>query len=153
MGDILSLVEKAQQQFDTANAKKLRSKIRKEQFNLQDLLEQIEKVKRMGSMADLLSMMPGGKKALETMNEGEEEDMFKDMLAIIRAMTPQERTNPRILNGSRRRRIARGSGVHVSDVNSVLKQLRGMRKMMKGALKMQQKGRQPSTAQMMQMMR
>jgi len=153
MGDVLSLVEKAQKQFDATKAEQLRKKIRRDQFDLQDLLDQIEKVEKMGSVSEFMGMIPGGKRALQAKGELEAGDMFKEIRAIIRSMTPQERRNPRIINGSRRRRIARGSGLQVRDVNEVLKQLRGMRKMMKSVLKMQQKGRQAGLAQMMQMMR
>lgn len=129
MGDVLTLVEKAQQQFNEQDAKNLEDKIRKNQFTLQDFLEQLQQIKKMGSIKDLLGMLPGMDKALR--NVPVDEKAFQRVEAIIQSMTKQERDNPKILNGSRRTRIARGSGTTVQEVNRLIKQFEDMQQMMK----------------------
>jgi len=133
MGDVVSLVEKAQSQFDEQQAEKLTKKIRSEKFDLEDFYDQIQKIKKMGSLTDLVGMIPGAGKALEDAELDEE--TFKPIEAIINSMTPQERQNPEILNGSRRRRIARGSGTTVREINQLIKQFEQMKKMMKSMSK------------------
>lgn len=134
MGDVVSLVEKAQDAFDQEEAKRLNRRIRKNQFDFNDFLSQIEQVKKMGNMKDLLGMIPGLGKAVKDVNI--DDDSFKPIEAIIRSMTPKERENPDIINGSRKNRIARGSGTTVTEVNQLLKQFNKMRKMMKTMNKM-----------------
>ena len=151
MGDVLTLVDKAQQQYDQRQASVLRRKIRKEQFDLQDLLTQIRKMRKMGSLSEVVGMVPGGRRLAGA--DGSDEASLVRMEAIILSMTPQERSRPEIINGSRRRRIARGSGVHVRHVNDVLRQLRTLRKMMKSVMKMRQAGRRVNLDHMMRMMR
>ncbi|HKK67020.1 MAG TPA: signal recognition particle protein Srp19, partial [Bacteroidales bacterium] len=129
MGDILSLVEKAQEQFDEDEAKKLQKKIAKNQFNFDDFLKQIKQIKKMGNVKDLMSMVPGMGKAIKNMDI--DDDAFKEIEAIIYSMTPEERENPKLLNGSRRHRIAQGSGTNVQEVNRLLKQFKETSKMMK----------------------
>jgi signal recognition particle subunit SRP54 len=129
MGDIVSLVEKAQEQFDEAEAKKLQKKIARNQFNFDDFLNQIQQIKKMGNMKDLVSMIPGVGKAVKDLDVSN--DSFKHIEAIIRSMTMEERENPSLLNGNRRQRVARGSGTTIQDVNKLLKQFEEMRKMMK----------------------
>lgn len=129
MGDVVSLVEKAQQQIDAEEAARLQKKISKNQFDLQDFYEQIQQIKKMGNMKDLLGMIPGVGKAIKDMEFSE--DTFKQTEAIIMSMTPRERQEPEILNGSRRERIARGSGTKVQDVNQLLKQFGEMKQMMR----------------------
>jgi len=129
MGDVVSLVEKAQQQIDAEEAARLQKKISKNQFDLQDFYEQIQQIKKMGNMKDLLGMIPGVGKAIKDMEFSEEN--FKQTEAIIMSMTPRERQEPEILNGSRRERIARGSGTKVQDVNQLLKQFGEMKQMMR----------------------
>jgi signal recognition particle subunit SRP54 len=129
MGDVLTLVEKAQQQFDEKQAVDLEDKIRKNEFTLQDFLEQLRQIKKMGSLRDLLGMLPGMDRALR--NVQIDDKAFTKVEAIILSMTPQERKNPKILNGSRRSRIAKGSGTSIQDVNRLLKQFEDMQKMMK----------------------
>jgi signal recognition particle subunit SRP54 len=129
MGDIVSLVEKAQEQFDEAEARKLQKKIAKNQFNFDDFLSQIQQIKKMGNLKDLAGMIPGVGKALKNMDV--DDDAFKGIEAIIRSMTPEERSNPNILNGSRRKRIAFGSGTSIQEVNRLIKQFGETRKMMK----------------------
>ena len=120
MGDIVSLVEKAQEQFDAEEAKKLQKKIAKNQFNFNDFLSQIQQIKKMGNIKDLASMIPGVGKALKDVDI--DDDAFKGVEAIIYSMTPEERENPELINGSRRKRIASGSGTTIQDVNRLLKQ-------------------------------
>ncbi len=134
MGDVVSLVEKAQQVFDEEEAKRLNKKIRKNQFDFNDFLSQLEQVKKMGNMKDLLGMIPGVGKAIKDVDI--DDDSFKPIEAIIRAMTLQERENPDIINGSRKNRIAQGSGTSVQQVNQLLKQFSDMRKLMKTMNKM-----------------
>ena len=129
MGDIVSLVERAQEQFDAEEAKKLQKKIAKNQFNFNDFLSQIQQIKKMGNIKDLASMIPGVGKALK--NVDIDDDAFKGVEAIIYSMTPAERENPDIINGSRRKRIAMGSGMTIQDVNRLLKQFDESKKMMR----------------------
>jgi signal recognition particle subunit SRP54 len=129
MGDIVTLVEKAQEQFDVEEARKIQKKIAKNQFGLDDFLNQIEQIKKMGNVKELAGMIPGVGKALKNMDI--DDNAFKGIEAIIHSMTLLERTNPEILNGSRRKRIADGSGTTVQDVNRLIKQFDETRKMMK----------------------
>ncbi len=129
MGDIVSLVEKAQEQFDVEEARKLQKKIIKNQFDFNDFLSQIKKIKKMGNLKDLAAMIPGVGKAMK--NVDIDDDAFKSIEAIIYSMTPEERTNPALLNGSRRKRIANGSGTSIQEINRLLKQFDETRKMMK----------------------
>jgi signal recognition particle subunit SRP54 len=129
MGDIVSLVEKAQEQFDETEARKLQKKIAKNQFNFDDFLSQIQQIKKMGNMKDLAGMIPGVGKALKNLDM--DDDAFKGIEAIIHSMTPEERSNPNVLNGSRRKRIANGSGTTIQEVNRLIKQFGETRKMMK----------------------
>ena len=129
MGDIVSLVEKAQEQFDAEEAKKLQKKISRNQFNFNDFLSQIQQIKKMGNIKDLASMIPGVGKALKDVEI--DDDAFKGVEAIIYSMTPKEREHPEIINGSRRMRIAKGSGTTVQEVNRLLKQFDESKKMMK----------------------
>ena len=139
MGDIVSLVEKAQEQFDAKQAELLQKKIRKNQFDFNDFLNQLNQIKKMGNIKDLLGMIPGMGKALKDVDL--DDDSFKKVEAIILSMTPQERTNPEILSGTRKKRIANGSGNTVQEVNQFLKQFDDMRKMMKTMTKMGAAGR------------
>ena len=129
MGDIVSLVEKAQERFDAEEARKLQKKISRNQFNFNDFLSQIQQIKKMGNIKDLASMIPGVGKALKDVDI--DDDAFKGVEAIIYSMTPKERENPDIINGSRRKRIADGSGTTVQEVNRLLKQFEESKKMMK----------------------
>ena len=129
MGDVVTLVEKAQEQFDEEQAKKLEKKIRKNSFDFEDFLEQVQQIKKMGNVKDLLAMVPGMGKALRGVDM--DDDAFKHIEAIIRSMTPDERQHPDKLNGSRKTRIAKGSGTSVQEVNQLLKQFGEMKKMMK----------------------
>ncbi|MBL7114010.1 MAG: signal recognition particle protein [Bacteroidales bacterium] len=129
MGDIVSLVERAQDQFDTEEARKMQKKIARNQFNFNDFVSQIQQVKKMGNIKDLASMIPGVGKALKNLDI--DDDAFKGIEAIIQSMTPYERENPASLNGSRRKRIASGSGATIQDVNRLFKQFEEIRKMMK----------------------
>ena len=129
MGDVVSLVEKAQEQFDEEEAKKLQKKLIKDQFTLSDFYDQIQQIKKMGNIKDLASMLPGVGKALRDVDI--DNSAFKGVEAIILSMTPYERNNPHIINGSRRRRIAEGSGTTIVEVNRLLKQFEDTRKVMK----------------------
>ena len=129
MGDIVSLVERAQAQYDEEEAKKLQKKIQKNQFDFNDFLTQINQIKKMGNLKELASMIPGMGKALKNIDI--DDNAFKSIEAIIYSMTPKERTNPEILNSSRRARIAKGSGTNIQEVNRLLKQFDETRKMMK----------------------
>ncbi len=129
MGDIVSLVEKAQEQFDAEEARKLQKKIAKNQFNFNDFLNQIKQIKKMGNVKDLMGMIPGMGKALKNMDI--DDDAFKGIEAIIYSMTLEERENPKVLNGSRRKRIAMGSGTNIQEVNQLIKQFSETQKMMK----------------------
>jgi signal recognition particle subunit SRP54 len=134
MGDVISLVERAQQTFDEDEAQRLNKKIRKNQFDFNDFLSQLQQIKKMGNIKDLVGMIPGMGKALKGIDI--DDDSFKPIEAIIRSMTVLERENPEILNGSRRKRIALGSGTTVQEVNNLLKQFGEMKKMMKTMNKM-----------------
>ena len=133
MGDVVSLVEKAQEQFDEKQARDLKKKLAKEQFTLWDLYQQIQQVKKMGNIKDLAGMIPGVGKALKDVDI-DNDSAFKSVEAIILSMTPKEREHPEIINGSRRKRIADGSGTSLPEVNRLLKQFEGTRKAMKGAM-------------------
>jgi signal recognition particle subunit SRP54 len=129
MGDIVSLVEKAQEQFDADEARKIQRKIAKNQFNFNDFVKQIQQIKKMGNIKDLAGMIPGMGKAMKNLDI--DDDAFKGIEAIIGSMTPVEREDPDIINGSRRKRIATGSGTSVQEVNQLLKQFDETKKMMK----------------------
>lgn len=129
MGDIVSLVERAQEQYDDEQAKKLQKKIAKNQFDFNDFLSQIKQIKKMGNVKDLMGMIPGMGKTLKNIDI--DDDAFKGIESIIYSMTPTERQNPKLLNGSRRKRIAKGSGTSIQDVNRLVKQFDDIRKMMK----------------------
>ncbi|MFY7707256.1 MAG: signal recognition particle protein [Flavobacteriales bacterium] len=129
MGDVVSLVEKAQEQYDEEQAKKLEKKIKKNQFDFNDFLDQIQQIKKMGSVKDLMGMIPGMGKALKDVEVSD--DAFKHIEAIIRSMTPKERTNPGVLDVSRKKRIAAGSGRSLDEVNKLLKQFDQTKEMMK----------------------
>jgi len=129
MGDIVSLVERAQEQFDEEEARKLQKKIQKNKFDFNDFLNQIEQIKKMGNLKELASMIPGVGKAIKDVDI--DDNAFNGIEAIIRSMTPKERTNPEILNTSRRMRIAKGSGTTIQEVNKLIKQFDQTRKMMK----------------------
>jgi signal recognition particle subunit SRP54 len=138
MGDVVSLVERAQEQFDEEKARKLQKKIAKNTFDFNDFLDQINQIKKMGNVKDLMGMIPGMSKALKDVDI--DDDAFKQVEAIIGSMTPDERSNPQLINGSRRKRIAEGSGNTIQDVNRLMKQFEESRKMMrmfsnKGAMK------------------
>ena len=152
MGDIVSLVERAQEQFDEEEARRLQKKIQKNKFDFDDFLGQIQQIKKMGNLKDLASMIPGVGKAIKDIDI--DDDAFKGIEAIIQSMTPKERANPQILNNSRKMRIAKGSGTNIQEVNRLLKQFDQTRKMMKmvtntnmrgmmGAMR-NMKGRMPS---------
>ena len=132
MGDVVSLVEKAQEQFDEKQARELKKKLAKDQFTLWDFYQQIQQVKKMGNIKDLAGMLPGVGKALKDVDIPD--DAFKSTEAIILSMTAYEREHPEAINGSRRKRIADGSGTSVPEVNKLLKQFEGTRKLMKGAV-------------------
>lgn len=134
MGDVVSLVERMQREYDEKKAMELQKKIAKNQFDFNDFLAQINQIKKMGNLKDLASMIPGVGKAIKDVEIGD--DAFKGIEAIIHSMTPQERANPDIINGSRRQRIAKGSGTSLQDVNRLLKQFDETRKMMKMATQM-----------------
>lgn len=146
MGDIVSLVEKAQEQFDEEEAIKLQRKIAKNQFNFNDFLTQLQQIKKMGNVKDLMGMIPGMGKAIKDMDI--DDDAFKGIEAIIYSMTPAERENPAILNGSRRKRIAQGAGTDIREVNKLIKQFGDTRKMMR----MMTGGGKAKMANMMQRM-
>ena len=129
MGDVVSLVERAQEQFDEEEAKRLQKKIQKNQFDFNDFYNQIQQIKKMGNLKDLASMIPGVGKAIRDVDI--DDNAFKGIEAIIQSMTPKERTNPELLNNSRRQRIAKGSGTNIQEVNRLIKQFDQTRKMMK----------------------
>ena len=129
MGDVVSLVERAQEQFDMEEAKRLEKKIKKNQFDFNDFLGQIQQIKKMGNIKDLAAMIPGVGKAIKDVEISDEP--FKNIEAIIYSMTPKERQHPEILNQSRRMRIAKGSGTDIQEVNKLIKQFDQTRKMMK----------------------
>lgn len=134
MGDVISLVERAQQSFDEDEAKRINAKIRTNNFNFDDFLSQLEQVKKMGNIKDLMGMIPGMGKAMKGLDI--DDDSFKPIEAIIKSMTPKERQNPDILDGNRRKRLASGSGRNITEVNNLMKQFDDMRKMMKQMNKM-----------------
>ena len=129
MGDVVSLVERAQEQYDEEAARKLQKKIAKNQFDFNDFIDQIAQIKKMGNVKDLMGMIPGVGKAMKNMDI--DDDAFKGIEAIIHSMTPQERSQPKIINGSRRKRIATGSGTTIQDVNKLIKQFDQTSKMMR----------------------
>jgi signal recognition particle subunit SRP54 len=139
MGDITSLVEKAQEQFDEEQAKKLESKIRKNKFDFADFKTQLEQIRKMGNMKDLLGMIPGVGSKVKDLDINE--DAFKGIEAMINSMTPDERNNPDLIDGSRRKRIAKGAGKDISEVNAFMKQFEQMRDMMKNMNKMNMFGK------------
>ena len=129
MGDVVSLVERAQEQYDEEKARRLQKRIAKNQFDFNDFLDQINQIKKMGNMKDLMGMIPGVGKAIKDVDI--DDDAFKGIEAMIHSMTPEERQNPKIINGSRRKRIAAGSGSNVQELNKLLKQFEQTSKMMK----------------------
>ena len=147
MGDVVSLVERAQEQFDEVEARKLQKKIAKNQFGFDDFLKQIQQVKKMGNMKDLIGMIPGAGKAMKDVDI--DDDAFKGIEAIIHSMTPEERSQPTLINASRKKRIGKGSGTSVQEVNQLMKQFEQMSKMMK----MMQGGGGKKMMQMMQGMK
>jgi signal recognition particle subunit SRP54 len=147
MGDVISLVERAQEQYDEEEARKLQKKIAKNQFGFDDFLSQIQQIKKMGSMKDLVGMIPGAGKAMKDVDI--DDDSFKGIEAIIHSMTPEERSNPALIDASRKKRIGKGSGTSVQEVNQLLKQFNQMSKMMK----MMQGGGGKKMMQMMGKMR
>lgn len=132
MGDVVTLVEKAQEQFDEKQARELKKKLAKDKFSLMDFYNQIQQIKKMGNIKDLASMIPGVGKAIKDVDV--DNSSFKGIEAIIMSMTPEERDHPEIINGSRRKRIADGSGTSLPEINRLLKQFEGTRKMMKSAM-------------------
>ncbi|SMG13010.1 signal recognition particle subunit FFH/SRP54 (srp54) [Marivirga sericea] len=134
MGDVVSLVEKAQETFDQEETDRLSKKIRKNQFDFEDFLSQLQQIKKMGNVKDLLGMLPGMGKQIKDLDI--DDDAFKPVEAIIRSMTKEERSNPELMNASRKQRIATGSGTSVQEINNLLKQFKDMRKMMKTMNKM-----------------
>ncbi|HTE25912.1 MAG TPA: hypothetical protein VK664_15230, partial [Flavitalea sp.] len=139
MGDITTLVEKAQEQFDEEQAKRLEKKIRKNQFDFHDFKQQLEQIKKMGNIKDLLGMIPGVGKAVKDIDISD--DSFKGIEAMINSMTPQERTNPDLIDMSRKKRIAKGSGKDLNELNAFLKQFEQMKQMMKMMNKMPMGGK------------
>lgn len=146
MGDIVSLVERAQQVFDEEEAAKLQKKISKNDFNYEDFLNQLQQIKKMGNIKDLMGMIPGVGKAIKDVDINE--DSFKGVEAIIRSMTPYERQNPDVMSGSRKKRLALGSGTDITEVNKLIKQFEEMRKMMRTMNKMKGSGRMPQMPKM-----
>lgn len=146
MGDIVSFVEKAQEQFDEKEAARLEKKIRKNQFDFNDFLQQINQIRKMGNVKDLLGMIPGVGKAIRDVDI--DDNAFKKIEAMIFSMTPEERGNPELLNGARRKRIADGSGTTIQDVNQFIKQFDQMKKMMKKMSGLGGKGKMPSMSQL-----
>ncbi|MDG1804237.1 signal recognition particle protein [Flavicella sp.] len=147
MGDVVSLVERAQEQYDEEEARKIQKKIAKDQFGFDDFLAQIQQIKKMGNVKDLMGMIPGAGKAMKDVDI--DDDAFKGIEAIIHSMTPSERTEPKTINASRKKRIAKGSGTSIQEVNQLMKQFNQMSKMMK----MMQGGGGRKMMQMMQGMR
>ena len=141
MGDITSLVEKAQEQYDEVEAKRLEKKIRKNQFDFQDFLDQLQQIKKMGNLKDLMGMIPGVGKAMKDVEVND--DSFKGIEAIIHSMTPGERSNPDLIDAKRKIRIAKGSGKDMNEVNAFMKQFEQMKKMMGMMNKMPIGGRMP----------
>jgi signal recognition particle subunit SRP54 len=149
MGDIVSLVERAQEKVDQEEAERLQKKFKKNEFDLDDFLSQIQQIKKMGNVKDLVKMIPGMNKMVG--DEELDEDMFKHTEAIIRAMKPAERQKPEILDAQRKKRVAAGSGTTVQEVNQLLKQMQEMRKMMKNMNKGGKKGKMPQMQDLMGM--
>ena len=147
MGDVVSLVERAQEQFDEQEARKMSKKIATDSFGFDDFMSQIQQIKKMGNMKDLMGMIPGAGKALKGVDI--DDDAFKGIEAIIHSMTPLERTSPNTINASRKKRIAKGSGTSVQEVKQIMKQFTQMSKMMK----MMQGGGGKKMMQMMQGMK
>jgi signal recognition particle subunit SRP54 len=131
MGDVLSLIERAEDNFDEAEAEKLQKKLMRDEFNLQDFLDNLRRVRKMGPLSQIMNMMPGMNRFQDQINQEDMEKNLQRVEAIILSMTPAERSNPKLLNASRRKRIADGSGVEVSDINQLIKQFRDMKKLMK----------------------
>jgi signal recognition particle subunit SRP54 len=129
MGDVISLVERAQEQYDEEEARKIQKKIAKNQFGFDDFLNQIQQIKKMGNVKDLMGMIPGAGKAMKDVDI--DDDAFKGIEAIIHSMTPDERSNPKTINASRKKRIAKGSGTSIQAINQLMKQFNQMSKMMK----------------------
>ncbi|NNK26637.1 MAG: signal recognition particle protein, partial [Flavobacteriaceae bacterium] len=129
MGDVVSLVERAQEQFDEEEARKIQKKIAKNRFGFDDFLKQIQQVKKMGNMKDLIGMIPGAGKMMKDIDI--DDDAFKHIEAMIHSMTPKERSNPSLINSSRKKRISKGSGTSIQQVNQLMKQFDQMSKMMK----------------------
>ena len=129
MGDVVSLDERAQEQYDEEEARRIQKKIAKNQFGFDDFLKQIQQIKKMGNMKDLVGMIPGAGKMMKDVDI--DDDAFKGIEAIIHSMTPEERSKPSVIDASRKRRIAKGSGTNVQEVNQLLKQFNQMSKMMK----------------------
>ena len=138
MGDVVSFVERAQEQYDEKEAEKLQQKIQSEEFDLQDFYDQLQRIQQMGSIKELLGMIPGVGGKISDLDIDDE--AFTHIEAIIQSMTPEERARPEILNGMRRRRIARGSGTEVRDVNQLISQFEEMKSMMKTMQKMTSQG-------------
>jgi len=146
MGDVLSLIEKAEEQVTEDDAKELERKIRRAEFTLEDFLKQMKQVRRMGPLQNVLGMMPGMGKAMKQLHSADVDERELDRLeAMILSMTPEERSNPQIIKGSRRKRIAHGSGTNVAAVNNLVKQFDQMRKMMKQLAS----GKMPDPAQLL----
>ncbi|MEC8134221.1 MAG: signal recognition particle protein, partial [Bacteroidota bacterium] len=145
-GDVVSLVERAQEQFDEAEARKIQKKIAKNKFGFDDFLSQIQQIKKMGNVKDLMGMIPGMGKMMKQVDV--DEDAFKYIEAIIYSMTPRERSNPSMINASRKKRISIGSGTSIQEVNKLMKQFNQMSKMMK----MMQGGKARNMMQMMKNM-
>ena len=148
MGDVVSFVERAQEEYDERQAQKLQEKIHSDQFDLQDFYDQLQKIQNMGSIKELMGMIPGMGKQIKDLDISD--DAFKHIEAIIQSMTPEERSHPQILNGTRRRRIARGSGTEVRDVNQLIDQFNEMKGMMKKMSKLTGQGEDVSMQDMMQ---
>jgi signal recognition particle subunit SRP54 len=138
MGDITTLVEKAQAQFDEEETKKLEKKIRRNQFDFQDFHDQLQQIKKMGNLKDLMAMIPGVGKAIKDIDISD--DAFKGVEAIINSMTPYERANPDVINQNRRLRLAKGSGKNIEEINALMKQFDQMKQMMKMMNKMPMSG-------------
>jgi len=147
MGDVVSFVERAQEEYDEKEAERLQKKIRSDEFDLQDFYDQLQRIQSMGSIKELMGMIPGVGNKISDLDI--DEDAFKHIEAIIQSMTPEERTNPDILNGMRRRRIARGSGTEVRDVNQLIEQFNEMKDMMKTMQKLTSQGRDVSMSNLM----
>ena len=147
MGDVVSFVERAQEQYDEKEAERLQKKIRSEEFDLQDFYDQLQRIQKMGSIKELMGMIPGIGNKISDLDI--DEDAFKPIEAIIQSMTPEERANPNILNGMRRRRIARGSGNEVRDVNQLISQFEEMKDMMKTMQKMTSGGQDVDMSSLM----